>query len=243
MKDKVVLITGISSGIGQAIALKYLEEGYSVCGLDVRPSWTSNSIDAYVCNVSDEKDVRRTFEVIQKKYSSINYLINCAGIFFDQKRLLIEDMIIAEWNSVLMNNLNGCVLVTQRAIPLLKNAVGDKAIVYISSDQAIYPRKNNSAYAVSKAGITNLSRACAVELLEAHIRVNCVMPASVRSNFIKKLAETEDAMDRIFEKVNDAMPFGIIEPSDVAETVYFFGSEKSQKITGQSILLNSGLYI
>lgn len=243
LKDKVVLITGTSSGIGYASALKYLEAGYSVCGLDIKTSELSHNIDEYICDLSNEKEVKRTFEVIQEKYMCINYVINCAGIFFDNNRFFIDEMSMVEWNGVLTNNLNSYVHVTQHVIPLLKNATGDKAIVNISSDQALYPRKKNSAYAASKAGILNFSHACAIELLDEHIRVNCVLPASVRSNFIRKIFDNDDKMEKIYMEENEKMPFGIIEPEEVAELVYFLGSEKSKKITGQFILMNSGMYI
>ena len=134
-------------------------------------------------------------------------------------------------------------IVTKNTIPLLRNAEGDKAIVNISSDQAVFPRKKNSAYAVTKAGIENFTRACAVELLESRIRANCILPASVRSNFIKKMVNSEEKLKNIFTKENEKMPLGIIEPYEVAELVYFLGSEKAAKITGQSILMDSGLYI
>lgn len=239
----VVVVTGSSSGIGRAVAVKYLQEGYVVCGLDNNVSNNKNHIDEYLCDVSNEEEVKIVFTKIQQKYGSVKYLINCAGIFFATSRTSIETMILSEWDRVIKNNLNSYIIVTKYAIPLLKNADGDRAIINISSDQALFPRNKNSAYAASKAGIQNFSHACAVELIEYKIRVNCVLPASVRSNFVKKIVNKDNTMESIFLKEDDRMPLGIIEPCEVAEMVFFLGSEKAKKVTGQSILMDSGLYI
>lgn len=243
INKKVVLVTGASSGIGSAVANMYMKKGYLVCGLDINPISSSDEVDEYICDVSSEEDVKRALNEIGSKYRSVNYVINCAGIFFDKERSLIEDMSIPEWKNVCTNNLTSNFIVTKNVIPFLRRAEGDKAIVNISSDQALFPRKKNSAYAVSKAGIDNFTRSCAVELIEHRIRVNCILPASVRSDFIRKLVDNEEEMEKIYEKENEKMPLGVIEPWEVAELICFLGSEKAAKITGQSILINSGLYI
>lgn len=240
---KVVVVTGASSGIGKAVSKLYIENGYLVCGIDVNPIEELDQLERYICDISDEDNVKRVFDSIKKCHERINYLINCAGIFYGAKRLLIENLSVCEWEKINKINLTGNMIVTKNTIPLLRNAEGDKAIVNISSDQAVFPRKKNSAYAVTKAGIENFTRACAVELLESRIRANCILPASVRSNFIKKMVNSEEKLKNIFTKENEKMPLGIIEPYEVAELVYFLGSEKAAKITGQSILMDSGLYI
>ena len=239
---KVVVVTGASSGIGKAVAELYANNGFYVCGIDITSTSSSDIIDGYICDITSEAEVERIISDIGKKYGYLNYVINCAGIFYDKERLLIEDMQMSEWEKVYKTNLTGYMIVTRNAIPLLRIAKGDKAIVNISSDQAIFPRRKNSAYAVAKAGIENFTRACAVELIEDYIRANCVLPASVRSNFINRMVKNEEELKEIYERENEKMPLGIIEPEEVAELVYFLGSEKSAKMTGQAILMDSGLY-
>ena len=243
MNKKVVIVTGVASGIGKAVTEIYIKKGFLVCGIDIAHMGRSSEVDEYVCDVSSEDAVKNVFSKIREKYDSINYLINCAGIFFDKERFLIEDMQISEWESVYKTNLSSCMIVTKYSIPFLKHAKGDRAIVNVSSDQAIFPRKKNSAYAVTKAGIENFTKACGVELLESRIRANCVLPASVRSNFIRKLVKSEAELEEIYIKENEKLPLGVVEPNEVAELIYFLGSEKSSKITGQAILMDSGLYI
>lgn len=243
MNNKVVVVTGVASGIGKAVAEIYIKKGFCVCGIDIAHMELSGEADEYLCDVSDEDAVKQAFSKIREKYDSINYVINCAGIFYDKERFLIENMQVSEWESVYKTNLSSCMIVTKYSIPFLKNAKADKAIVNVSSDQALFPRKKNSAYAVTKAGIENFTKACGVELLDSHIRANCVLPASVRSDFIRKIAKNEAELEEIYAKENEKMPLGVIEPNEVAELVYFLGSEKSSKITGQAILMDSGLYI
>lgn len=242
MNKKVVVVTGVASGIGKSVSEKYIKKGFLVCGIDIIHIGLSGKVDGYVCDVSDEDAVKHVFSKIREKYDNINYVINCAGIFFDKERFLIEDMQMSEWESVYKTNLSSCMIVTKYSIPLLKNAKGDKAIVNVSSDQAIFPRKKNSAYSVTKAGIENFTRACSVELLENHIRANCILPASVRSDFVRKIVKNKAELEEIYERENEKMPLGVIEPNEVAELVYFLGSEKSSKITGQAVLMDSGLY-
>lgn len=243
MDDKIVLISGSSSGIGLAVVKKFISKGYAVCGIDIKENLSNKGIAFYKCDISEESSVKKAFLQVYKEYPHINCLVNCAGVFYDKARYTIEHMELSEFERTISINLTGTMLITKYAIPLLKSASGGKAIVNISSDQAFYPRAQNSAYAVSKSGILTFSRACAAELLKDKIRVNAVQPGSVRTGFLRKPEFSSEDIDRIYEKENKRMPFGIIEPEEVAELIYFLGSEKSNKITGQCVMMNSGLYL
>lgn len=245
MKDinKTVVITGVSSGIGKATAQKYYDEGFNVVGLD-KVILEETRFPLLECDISSEESVRETFNLIHKKYSnSINYLINIAGEFCGERREMIEDMSIEQWNYLINTNLTGTMIMCKYAFPLLINAEQDKAIVNMSSDQVMHPREKNTAYAVSKSGIDCFTRACANEYSKQKIRVNAVSPSSVVTNFINKIIPDEFERAKVYEKHNEKMPFGIIGAEDVAELLYFLGSEKSKKITGQIITIDSGLYM
>lgn len=243
MKYKnVVIVTGAAAGIGLAVAQKYLKEGFEVIGLDINRNDTVG-FPIINCDISEEKKIDQAFLKIEELCESIKYLINCAGVFYKNERHEIKDMDLQEWNDIFQTNLTSIMHITKKALPYMKKADQDKAIVNISSDQAYYPRTKNSAYAVSKGGMVCFSKACAVEFLKYGIRVNVVSPASVKTNFIRNLAGDFEKMEAIYEKENDKMPLGIIAPEDVAESVYYFGSKLSRKITGQEMLINSGLYL
>lgn len=242
-KILTVLVTGCASGIGNCITTKYLQEGYKVLGIDKVECSFPGDFTFYFCDLSNKNNVINTFEKIKEKIDSINYLISCAGILFDKCRNSIEMLDLDEWYAVLNNNLTSSMIITREAIPLLKKSTSDKAIVFVSSDQAFYPKNKSSAYATSKGGLVAFSKASAVELIKYGIRVNTVAPASVKTNFIKKMAGSVNRMEDIYQKENEKMPLGIIEPKEVAELLFFLGTPKSNKITGQTITIDSGLYL
>lgn len=242
-ENQTVLITGCASGIGNSTVKKYLEAGFNVIGIDKNECFFDGNFRLYLCDLSNESDVKRIFASIKSNYNSINYLINCAGILFNMHRDTVDKMDIVEWCNMMHNNLTSSMLITREAIPVLKKSTNDKAIVFVSSDQAFYPKNKSSAYATSKGGLVTFSKSCAVELLEYSIRVNTVAPASVKTNFIKKLADNSEKMDALYQKENDKMPLGIITPEEVSELIFFLGSPKSKKITGQTIMIDSGLYL
>lgn len=241
VQNKTVVVTGVSSGIGEAVAALYHTRGYQVIGLDLQ--LTPQPFPVLKCNISDEASVHQSFVWIEENCRFVNYLINCAGVFFIKERFSIATMDLHSWESVIRTNLTGTMLVTKYAIPLLEKALGDKAIVNISSDQAVYPRRKNAAYAVSKSGIECLTKLCAVELLQSGIRANAVALSSVRSNFILEMAGSKENMDVIYRQQDAKMPLGLIEAKEAAQTVVFLGSEASLKMTGQVIVVDSGLYL
>lgn len=244
MKDnrKVVIITGCSSGIGKSTVEKYIKEGFYVIGLDKSPCHKMNNFNYYQVNLSDEEEVKNVFQTIKSEGILLDYLINCAGVFYCTDRYEIAKMNSQEWNDVLSNNLNSCMYVVKYAIPLF-DINDDSAIVFVSSDQANMPRKRNGAYATSKGAINTFAKTCAVELVDKGIRVNVVEAASVDTNFILKLAGSREKMRQIYTKENEKMPLGLINPDEVAEAIYFLGSAMAKKITGQKILIDSGLYL
>ncbi|WP_409967525.1 SDR family oxidoreductase [Bengtsoniella intestinalis] len=236
-----VVVTGAASGIGKATAEHYVALGYTVVGVDVEQITATYPI--LMCDIGDETSVKETFTTIAQEYGSIQYLINVAGIFTAGARGTIATANLGEWSQVLATNLLGSALVTKYAIPLLRQATGDRAIVNISSDQGIHPRVNNAPYAISKSGINCLTQLIAQELLPYQIRVNAVAPASVRTNFIRDIVQSSEHMAQLYEAQEQTMPLGLIEAEDVAVLIAFLASPQSRKITGQIIMMDSGLYI
>lgn len=236
-----MVVTGAASGIGRAVAEKYKLMGCEVIGIDreIVPC----GFRLLVCDLADEVQVKSTFVLLREEYQKIDYLINAAGVFFVEKRNTVADMVLSGWNATLQNNLTGTMLCCKYAVPLMENEKAeDRAIVNITSDQAFYPRKKNAAYAVSKSGISCLTKVLAQELMDSKIRVNAIAPASVRTNFIQGLATDKRSVENIYMKEDQKMPFGLIMPEDVAELAFFLGSGLAKRITGQIIVMDSGLY-
>lgn len=239
--NEAVIVTGAASGIGRAVAEIYHSNGFNVVGLDLCDIRAEYPI--IICNVSDEESVQKAFDEISERFAAVRYLVNCAGIFFMNRRDGIERITLDEWNEVYKNNATSVMLVTKYAVPMMRLCTGDRAIINISSDQVRYPRQNNASYSVSKSALENYSRVCAAELLKERIRVNVVEAASVRTHFIRKLAKTETKENEIYNKEDSKMPLGLLDPEDVSNMVFFLGSIKAKRITGQTFLIDSGLYI
>lgn len=239
--SKIVVVTGAASGIGRAIAEKYQLMGYEAIGIDKNSSECNFKL--LRCNLADEDQVKNIFALVREQYEKIDYLVNVAGVFYIEKRSSVVDMELSNWNATLQNNLTSTMLCCKYAIPLMESEqLRDRAIINITSDQAVYPRKKNSAYAVSKSGISCFTKALAQELLPVKIRVNAIAPASVKSNFIAGLATKERSVKEIYNIENQKMPLGLIMPEDVAELTFFLGSELAKRITGQIVMMDSGLY-
>lgn len=239
--SEIVVVTGAASGIGRAVAEKYMLMGYETIGIDKNSG--DCDFELLVCDLADGKEVKKNFALLKEKYKKIDYLINVAGVFYVGERNTVVDMEISNWNATLQNNLTSTMLCCKYAIPMMENwETKDRAIVNITSDQSFYPRKKNSAYAVSKSGISCLTKALAQELLHDRIRVNAIAPASVKTNFIHGLALDERSAEKIYQKEDQKMPFGLIMPEDVAELAFFLGSNLSKRITGEIVMMDSGLY-
>ena len=235
---KEAIVTGVSSGIGEFIAKEFIKNNIKVYGIDiVKPK--NKNICFYKCDISDEKKVIETFKDIKKQTKCIDYLINVAGIFCYKKRDYIKNLDKKEWDKVINTNLTGTFLITKYAIPLLEKS-NNGNIINLSTEQVSFPQERSVPYVISKAAIEMFSKVLSLELLDSKIRVNTIALASVKTNFLKKYKK--DKFDDMMEKTNKDMPFGIILPEDVYNLVNYLIDENN-KITGQTLLIDSGMII
>lgn len=235
----IAVVTGSQSGIGKAVKEKLIQNGVQVISVD--KDCQGGDKDSYAVDVSDEKQVIMFWEQMREKYEKIDFLVNCAGIFFYQERKKIFELPVEEIEQVFRVNFIGNFLMLREAIPHLKKAEGG-SVVCISSDQTIYPRKGNLPYIVSKDAVNGLVQTAAVELCKDQIRVNGIAAASVRTRFIDSMFEPEK-ISEVYAEEDKQMPFGLIEADDIAELVFFLLSDKSRRITGQIYLVDSGKYL
>lgn len=214
--------------------------GIYVFGIDVnKPS--NKDIDFFKCDVRDEEKIEKIIGIITKKTEHIDYLINSAGIFCYQQRNFIENLSKAEWQEVIDINLTGTFLITKNFIPLLKKS-SNSCIINLSSEQVVLPQVKSAPYAITKAGIEMFSKILALELINNKVRVNTIALASVETDFLKNYKKDEKEFEQMMKTTNRNMPYGIIKPYDVYELVKFLISD-SNKITGQTILVDSGVVL
>lgn len=237
-KNKVVLVTGSSRGIGKAIILSFAHEGakviinYSRSASEAKEvlkevQKTSDGIIAR-CDVSDEKQVKKMIQTIINKFGKIDILVNNAGVYIDGDEWNGAMQI---WEKTLKLNLISTMNVSKYVADVfLKQKSG--TIINIASRYALSGNFEELAYSASKAAIVNVTQAYA-KLLSPFGRANAVSPGAVRSGYW--LGAPKEELERNIA----ALPLKkLIEPMEVASVVLFLASEKAKDINGQNITID-----
>lgn len=243
LKGKSALITGASSGIGKAIAIKFAENN-SFVGINyktdelgaretlkiVRKKGSDGVLlKADVSNIADVEKIVKTFTNKTKK---IDILVNNAGVYDRGK---FQDISLGNWKKTLSVNLTGGFNLCKAVLPFMKPA---GKIIFISSQLALKGSSHGAHYAASKAGILGLARSLALELAPKKINVNAIAPGTIDTRLISNYTK-EQRQKRI-----DEIPLKRLgNPEDIANTCLFLASGLSDYITGETINVNGGLYI
>lgn len=242
---KTVLVTGASKGIGYEIAKQFAINGYNVA-----INYNHNKQAAYLllnelleaqCNamviqadVSSKEQVDNMIDAVNKKFGGIDVLVNNAGI---AKQQLFTDISIGDWDKMFDTNVKGMFLCTQGVLPgMIRNKAGK--IINISSIWGITGASCEVLYSTTKAAVIGMTKALAKELGPSNIQVNCVAPGVIDTDM------NSDLDQETFEYLKEQTPLGVIGKGvDIAETVLFLASDKSNFITGQVISPNGGILI
>lgn len=251
--NKVVLITGGSSGIGKAAAKKFLEKKATVyiAGRNqekleaVRKEFSeiNERVFTVAANVAIPSECRQAVEYVASKENRLDVLVNSAGVSYSGPAVdMTEDI----WNETLDINLKGTFFMCQSAIPLLAESQG--SIVNVSSDAGLVGNKELAIYCASKGGVTLLTKALALELATQKIRVNAVCPGETDSPM---LLVDFDQSGYATRKDFDAFMLGqypqgeharYIKTEEVAECIYFLASkDKVEAITGACLSVDFGI--
>ena len=246
-KDKVILITGSTSGIGQGIAKALLEEGAKViinyAHNEQNAKETRELFEAYIDNtlfikadISDEKSVIDMYKKVEEKFGKLDGLVNNA--VYD-KILSIEDLTTEEYKKELDVNVVARWLCIKYAIPLLKKSNMPR-IINIASRLGTRPMDSSLAYCTSEAATLMLTQCCALELTPKYnIKVNAVSPSLTLTPLAKK-SYTEDDIKETAKK-NPSGRLG--EVQDTVNAVLFLLSDKSDYINGENLNVNGGILL
>ena len=226
--DRVVLVTGGAGNIGAAIAARFASDGARVVVADLKvPADADARIRYETADVSVEDDVEALFERIKSEYGRVDVLVNNVGIWF---RRPFKEITVDEWDRVIAVNLRGVFLCIRAVLPLME-AAGGGAIVNIGSQAGVTITRGQGAhYHASKAAISHLTKALAVEFGRLGIRVNCLAPGA-----------TFPDPSFLPQRILDQIPLGRGGvPDDVAGGCAFLASPDAAYITGQTLLVNGG---
>lgn len=243
LQDKTAIITGGARGIGRAIVEQFADEGAAVAIFDVAfpddfESFAAGlrekgvKLEAFTVDITSADAVDDACAKVAEDFGSIDILVNNAGITRDKLLMRMSD---EDWDKVMEVNLKGSFLMT-RAVARTMMRQRKGKIVNISSVVGVMGNAGQSNYAASKAGMIGLTKSTAKELASRNINVNAIAPGYVETEMTHVLSE---------EQLNAFLSIIPLKrgcsPKEIADTVTFLASEKSDYITGQVINVDGGM--
>ena len=239
-KNKKILITGASGGIGQELVKKFVSLDANIVGcgtksekLDlIKKKYPSIKVKKF--DISEHSKIEEFIEDVTLELGGLDILVNNAGTNMDNLSLRMKE---DEWKRVIDINLTSTFLLSKYAIKkMLKTKFG--RVVNITSVVGHTGNLGQSNYAASKAGIIGMSKSLAIEYAKKNITVNCVSPGFIVSDMTMNIAE------KIKLYLTSRIPMGKLGTGeDVSNCVAFLSSEQSSYITGETIHENGGMYM
>lgn len=248
LDGKVAIVTGAARGIGEAITLKFAEQGAHVAFTFVSDSSAERAAvleeklkglgvkaKAYKSNAGDFVQCEALVNDVLKEFGTVDICVNNAGISKDN---LLLRMNAEQWDEVIKVNLNSVFYMTKQVIkPMMKARNG--AIINMSSVIGEMGNAGQSSYAASKAGIIGFTKSVAKELGSRNIRCNAIAPGFVETDMTSYLKEGEAG-----DKYKAGIPLGrFASAEDIANVTLFLASDMGSYITGQTISVCGGLNI
>ncbi|MEM4080567.1 MAG: SDR family oxidoreductase [Metallosphaera sp.] len=244
LKNKTVIVTGGSSGIGLATVQRFQKEGSHVYNLDIAPP--AEKLGTYIqCDVSSEADVVNAINEVSSSEVSIDVLVSNAGI---EHYCFEHECSTEEWEKQINVDLKGAFLITKHIIPHLLKSKKNPSILYTASVQSFMVQRKDTAYVTSKHGLIGLMRSVAVNYAPI-IRSNAVCPGPIVTPLQIREAIEEVGNDpkKIKEKLEEWGRMTPMkrqgQPEEVANVFAFLASDQASYITGASIIVDGGMSV
>ena len=242
-EKKVAFITGGSRGIGKEVALKFADNGYNIVinyvsdktdTQKLEEEFTKKGVESLIikADVTNTEQIDKLVNEVIEKFGKIDVLVNNAGVTKDN---LLMRMSEEEFDKVIEVNLKGTFIVTKAVIKyMMKKRSG--SIVNLSSVVGVVGNAGQTNYSASKAGIIGFTKSVAKELASRNIRANAVAPGFIETDMTAVLS------DSVKENIHNQIPLKRMgSAKEVANLIYFLGSEESSYITGQVINVDGGM--
>lgn len=250
MQDKVILITGGTSGIGLKAAEIFLKKGAGVVisGRDkdrgekalaaLRLSCPAGKTAFFPCDVTNTADCSRLVSLAAEAFGGIDVLVNSAGIYQEKA---LEDISEEDYSLIMDVNFKGTCFMTKAALPELKKRKG-ASVVNLSSDAGVQGNYLCSLYCASKGAVTMFTRAMALELAPYGIRINCVCPGDILTPLTERQLAGAPERDAALREMASVYPLGRIGTADeAAAVVVFLASEEASFVTGAAWSVDGGI--
>ena len=247
LKNKSAIIIGGTSGIGYAIAERYLKEGASVVITGRTESKVeekclllrkiSSLVEGIACDVSVSKDVKQVVDFTKHRFHGLDIALTSAGTTDDSGNAI--DLSEETWHRVINVNLTGYFLLAKHVFPVMKERGG--SIINIASQLGLVGARDEVALCASKGGAINLTRALALDGAPFGIRVNCICPAAVDTPMLEKWYQSQPDPEKFRADWYARHPLGRLgNPEDMAGAAVFFGSDDSSWVTGVILPIDGG---
>ena len=230
-EKKVAVITGAAQGIGHAIALEYIKEGFEVVIADIKEKSEEVLEEALFIktDVRNPSDIIHLMEQTMSTYGRIDVLVNNAGKML---RKSPYDITVEEWDDVLHTNLRSVFLASREAAKFMKKNERGGAIVNIASTRYLMSEPYTELYAASKGGIVSLTHALAASFAEDCITVNAISPGWIEVGDYSMLT-IEDHEQHFSKRVG--------KPADIARACIFLTDKNNDFITGTNMVIDGGM--
>ncbi len=244
LKDKVMVVTGGGSGIGQATALRCAREGANVVvvyrsepgHVETERKFQEQGSQGFFiqADVSKESDWQRVISIMEERYGRLDVLFNNAGRNVPKP---VTEVTEEEWDSLLNVDLKGVFLGAKHSIPLMLKG-GGGVIINNSSSFGLIGFPNMPTYCAAKGGVIALTRQLAVDYARQNIRVNCICPGATLTPPVRRHLD-EGSVSR--ETLARLIPMGrYAEPEEIAAAVLFLASDESSYMTGAVLVVDGG---
>lgn len=244
LRDKVMVVTGGGSGIGQASALTCAREGARVVIMDVVESGGRETEKALKdqgsegffvhADVTKASDWQRLLKAVEDRYGRLDVLFNNAGSNLAKP---VTELTEEEWDGLVDLNLKGVFLGVKHAVPLMLRA-GGGSIINTASTFGLIGFPKMPAYCASKGGVIALTRQLALDYARQKIRVNCICPGPTLTPRIQRYLD--GGMARADDILQDVPMGRFARPEEIAATVLFLASEEASFVTGTALVVDGG---
>jgi len=234
--DRIAVVTGGSSGIGEATVVEFIARGAKVVVLDREAPSNLNAV-FIGCDVSSAREVEAAARRVSRELGEVAFLVNCAGI---QRYGTGETTSDQTWDEVMAVNVKSMFLTFRAFFPLMKTR--GASVVNVSSVQAVGALPNSVAYVTSKHAIAGLTRALAIDHAQDNIRVNCVCPGAVDTPMFRSSMQNTEGLATLLREIGGLHALGRIARADeVAKVIAFLCSDDASFITGGIYLVDGGM--
>ncbi len=236
LKDKVVIITGSSSGIGASIASTFKEQGAEVVGFDLQKHHQINTLEV---DVSDAQQVEQAVQQVVERHKRIDCLINNAGVALIGS---VEETSEEDYDRIFNINAKGVYLCMRAVVPVMKQEQ-QGVIVNMASVAASCGIEQRFAYSATKGAVRAMTLAAAKDLIPYNIRCNCISPARVHTPFVDDYLKKNypGKEQQVYKELSETQPVGRMgTPQEVATLAMYLCSDQATFITGTDYPIDGG---